>query len=100
VARQDPALGLLAALAALAVIATVGTARSRWYVSSAGTTFQALSMIEYDASGHGLVETTFLARVGATLLGVGLAYLFGARSLHLSTNTEAQCSTTQTASSS
>ena len=100
VARSDPATGVLALLVALAVVGTVGTAGSRWYVTSAGTTFLSLSMIEYGASGHGLVATTFLARVGATLLGVGVAYVFGARQLDPSTNREAQCSTTQTASSS
>jgi hypothetical protein len=77
VAEVEPRTGVLAVLAFLAVVGAVGTRASRWYVTATGTTFLALSMILYGGNDQSVIETTFAARVGATLVGVGLAYLFG-----------------------
>ena len=63
-------------VAAIAVIAGAAATRpSRWYVTPAFTTFIALSMLLY--SNPSSVQARFNERVGETLLGVGLAFVFG-----------------------
>lgn len=64
------------ALAAIAVLAgAAGTRRSRWYVTSAFTTFLVFLLLLYsDPQDAG---SRFNERLVETLLGVGLAYLFG-----------------------
>jgi uncharacterized membrane protein YccC len=63
----------LAAVAAVA--AAAGTHPSRWYVTSAFTTFLVFLLLLY--SNAETAESRFAERLGDTLLGVGLAYLFG-----------------------
>jgi uncharacterized membrane protein YccC len=64
---------------AAAIVVVIGcaaaTAGSRWYITSAFTTFLVFVML---LSGH-LDETTARVneRVGETILGVAAAYLFG-----------------------
>jgi Fusaric acid resistance protein-like len=63
-------------LAALAAVAgAAGLHRSRWYVTSAFTTFLAFVLLLYSHPEE--AGSRFGERVGETLLGVGLAYLFG-----------------------
>jgi uncharacterized membrane protein YccC len=63
-------------LATLAAVAGAGGMhKSRWYVTSAFTTFLVfLLLIHSDPHDAG---SRFTERVGETLLGVGLAYFFG-----------------------
>jgi hypothetical protein len=59
----------------LAVTAASATHTSRWYVTAAFTTFLAISLLVYAQPGE--AWSRFDERVAETLLGVGLAYLFG-----------------------
>jgi hypothetical protein len=72
--RLGPPAGVYGAAAVLAVAAAAGTHRSRWYVTSAFTTFLVFLLLlhshPHDASSR------FGERLGETLLGVGLAYAF------------------------
>ena len=69
-----PAL-LLAALAALALVAAAATRGSRWYVTSAFTTFLVFLML---LMGHEEDAAQKVGeRVGETLVGAALAVLFG-----------------------
>ncbi|MDO8208855.1 FUSC family protein [Conexibacter sp. CPCC 206217] len=73
--RLDPADGWYALAAIAAVAGAAGTHRSRWYLTPAFTTFIVFLLLLYaepQDAGARLGE-----RVGETLLGVGLAYLFG-----------------------
>jgi Fusaric acid resistance protein-like len=72
--RLDPAVGWYGVAALVAVVCAAATQRSRWYVTSAFTTFLVFLLLLYsdpDAAG-----SRFDERVVETLLGVGLAYLF------------------------
>jgi uncharacterized membrane protein YgaE (UPF0421/DUF939 family) len=64
---------------AIALLVTVAAASathtSRWYVTATFTTFLAISMLVY--SKPATATARFNERVVETLLGVGLAYLFG-----------------------
>lgn len=73
--RIAPPNGVYAAIAVLVVASAAATAGSRWYITSGFTTFFVFLMLLFDRPG----ETTqkFNERVGETILGVGLAYLFG-----------------------
>lgn len=63
------------AAAFVAITAAAATHRSRWYVTSAFSTFLALTLIVHsDPSQAG---GRWLERMSETLLGVALAYLFG-----------------------
>ena len=60
----------------MVVLATASaTHTSRWYVTSAFTTFFAISLLIYANPAEG--ASRFNERVLETVLGVGLAYLFG-----------------------
>ncbi len=64
------------AIATVVVLATASaTHTSRWYVTSAFTTFFAISLLIYANPAEG--ASRFNERVLETVLGVGLAYLFG-----------------------
>jgi hypothetical protein len=75
VAVWDPSGWILGCLALVAVAAATATQASRWYVAPGFTTFLALSMImrTSDASP----ADRFAERSLETLLGVGIALLFG-----------------------
>lgn len=66
---------IYAVVALVALAAASGTAGSRWYITSAFTTFLVFVML---LNGN-VDETTskFVERVGETVLGVGAAYVFG-----------------------
>jgi hypothetical protein len=66
-----------AVLIAVALVAAAGTHGSRWYITSLFTTFLALSMLVYGTEA-GVGVGRFNERVAETILGVALAYLFGA----------------------
>lgn len=73
--RLDPPAGAYAAATVLALAAAAATHASRWYVTSAFTTYLVFLLLLYanpDAAG-----ARFAERLSETLLGVGLAYLFG-----------------------
>jgi hypothetical protein len=65
--------GVLAGAPVLAVAAAAGTHPSRWYVTSAFTTFLVFLLLLY--SNAESAGSRFAERLGDTLLGVGLAYL-------------------------
>ena len=54
-----------------------GTRGSRWYVTPFFTTSLVLVMLLYDSPTIANEQWRFAERVGETVLGVGLAYLFG-----------------------
>lgn len=75
VVRLDPADAAYGVVVLLSLAGLAGTRRSRWYVSPAFTTCLVLLLLLYaepDAAG-----SRFGERVGETVLGVALAYLFG-----------------------
>jgi hypothetical protein len=57
------------------VAAAAATHTSRWYVTSAFSTFIALSLLVYATPAD--ASSRFLERMSETLLGVALAYVFG-----------------------
>ena len=61
--------------AIVAVAGAAGTHGSRWYVTPAFTTFLVFLLLLY--ADRQDTEYRFLERVGETLLGVGIAYVFG-----------------------
>ncbi len=67
---------LLLAITVVAIVAAIlATRGSRWYVASAGTA--ALVMLLVGESTPDTLGYTLTERLGETLLGVALAYLFG-----------------------
>ena len=71
----DPPAAVYGAATVAAVAAAAGTRPSRWYVTAAFTTFLVfLIFLSVDPDSAG---SRFGERMGETVLGVGLAYLFG-----------------------
>lgn len=70
-----PPHGVYAVVAILALAGAAGTHGSRWYVTPAFTTFLVFLLLLY--SHPSSAASRFNERVLETLLGVGLAYLFG-----------------------
>lgn len=75
VVRLDPPNVVYAVLVVLALAAAAATRRSRWYVTSAFTTFLVFLLLLYADPSQ--VEHRFDERVLETGLGVALAYVFG-----------------------
>ncbi len=73
--RLDPANGWYAAAVVVVLAGAAATHRSRWYVTSAFTTFLVFLMLLYASPGD--AQARFDERIGETILGVGIAYLFG-----------------------
>ena len=75
IVRLSPAAAGYSLATLAAVAGAAGTHKSRWYVTSAFTTFVVFLLLihshPHDAGSR------FTERVGETLLGVGLAYFFG-----------------------
>jgi hypothetical protein len=71
----DPPVGWYSLAAIGAIAGAAGTHRSRWYVTSAFTTFLVFLLLLYsDPQDAG---ARFAERLSETFLGVGLAYIFG-----------------------
>jgi uncharacterized membrane protein YccC len=64
-----------AACVVVAIAAAAATLGSRWYVTSTFTTFLVLLLLLLGNPGQ--AQSRFNERVGETVRGVGLAYLFG-----------------------
>ena len=60
----------------LALMGASATHSSRWYITSAFSTFLALSLLTYGATSDAAAGR-LNERMGETLLGVGLAFVFG-----------------------
>jgi hypothetical protein len=75
VLRADPPNVVYAALAVVVLAAAAATSASRWYVSSAFTTFFVFLLLLFDHPEQ--TTQKFEERVGETILGVVLAYVFG-----------------------
>ncbi len=73
--RASPRTGWYGLAALAAVAGAAGTRRSRWYVTAAFTTFLVFLLLLYSAPQD--AGSRFDERVGETLLGVGLAYVYG-----------------------
>jgi uncharacterized membrane protein YccC len=73
--RAEPAAGLYSVAAIVAVAGAAATHRSRWYVTSAFTTFMVFLLLLY--SNPQSARSRFDERVLETLLGVAIAYAFG-----------------------
>ena len=58
-----------------ALISLAATRGSRWYVTGGFTTFLVILLLVYAAPGE--AESRLIERVGETLLGVGIALIFG-----------------------
>ena len=67
----------IALVGAGAIIAMAATNASRWYVTPAFTTFLILWALLYGQATNANIEERFSQRVLSTLLGVGIAYVFG-----------------------
>ncbi len=59
----------------VALTCLAATRESRWYVTGGFTTFLVISLLVYGMPGQ--AETRLIERVAETLLGVGIALLFG-----------------------
>jgi hypothetical protein len=75
--RLTPSSELVAVLAVAAIGGAAGTRGSRWYVTPFFTTCLVLVMQLYADPTVANEQWRFAARVGETVLGVGLAYVFG-----------------------
>jgi hypothetical protein len=75
VLRTNPPDVVYAAFSLVLLVCAAATAGSRWYITSGFTTFFVFVMLLYDQPGG--ITQKFNERVGETLLGVVLAYLFG-----------------------
>jgi uncharacterized membrane protein YccC len=75
VLAADPPNLIYSALVVTVLAVATATIGSRWYISSAFTTFFVFIMLLYDDPAH--TTQKFDERVGETILGVALAYLFG-----------------------
>jgi len=73
--RANPPAAVYSAATLIAMAAAGGTRQSRWYVTPAFTTFLVFLLLLY--SDPQTATTRFNQRLLETLLGVGLAYLFG-----------------------
>ena len=71
----DPASGGYAVLVVVVIAATAATSGSRWYITPGFSTLLVLLLLLYDHDDQ--AEQKFGERVGETVLGVTLAYLFG-----------------------
>jgi hypothetical protein len=67
--------GWYSAIIVVVLAAVAATRPSRWYVTPTFTTFIAISLLLYASPAD--AQSRFNERVGETLLGVGLAYVFG-----------------------
>lgn len=73
--RLDPPVAIYSVAAILAVGGAAATNRSRWYVTSAFTTFLVFLLLLYATPED--AGARFDERLGETLLGVAIAYVFG-----------------------
>jgi hypothetical protein len=73
--RIHPPVAVYSAAAILAVGGAAATNRSRWYVTSAFTTFLVFLLLLYATPED--AGRRFDERLGETLLGVAIAYVFG-----------------------
>jgi hypothetical protein len=73
--RASPPSAVYSLVAIAAVASAGGTHRSRWYVTSAFTTFLVFMLLLYSSPQD--AASRFNERLLETLLGVGLAYVFG-----------------------
>jgi len=73
--RADPPDAVYAVLAVVVLAAAAATCASRWYISSAFTTFFVFLLLLFDHPDQ--TAQKFDERVGETILGVALAYVFG-----------------------
>jgi hypothetical protein len=73
--RLDPADGYYALVIVAVLAGAAGTRGSRWYVTPAFTTCLVFLLLLYSEPGD--AESRFNERLLETLLGVGIAYLFG-----------------------
>jgi uncharacterized membrane protein YccC len=75
--RLSPTTELVALLAVASIAGAAGTRGSRWYVTPFFTTCLVLVMLLYDNPTLANEQWRFNERVGETVLGVALAYVFG-----------------------
>ena len=75
--RISPSPELIAVMVVLAIAGTAGTHGSHWYVTPFFTTFLVLVMLLYANPTVANEQWRFAERVDETILGVGLAYVFG-----------------------
>jgi hypothetical protein len=73
--RADPPDVVYAALAIVVLASAAGTCASRWYITSAFTTFFVCLLLLFDHPEQTTQKVD--ERVGETVLGVALAYVFG-----------------------
>jgi hypothetical protein len=75
--RISPSPQLIAVMVVLAIAGAAGTRRSHWYVTPFFTTFLVLVMLLYSNPTVANEQWRFAERLDETILGVGLAYVFG-----------------------
>jgi uncharacterized membrane protein YccC len=72
---SDVAPVVIAVAVIVALTGLAATRPSRWYVTAGFTTFIVILLLVYGSPEQ--AETRFLERVVETLLGVGIALIFG-----------------------
>jgi len=75
VVRSDPPDAVYAVLAVVVLAAAAATCTSRWYITSAFTTFFVCLLLLFDHPEQAAQKIN--ERVGETVVGVALAYVFG-----------------------
>jgi len=75
--RSDPSAAAVAGLAIVAIAGAGATHESRWYVTPFFGTWVVITMLLYSNPTVAEEQWRFNERVGETVLGVGLAYVFG-----------------------
>jgi hypothetical protein len=75
--RTDPSAAAVAIMAVAAIAGVAATRQSRWYVSPMFSTVLVLTLLLYSDATTTTEQWRFNERVGATMLGVGFAYLYG-----------------------
>jgi Fusaric acid resistance protein family len=73
--QLTPPAGVYAAAVIAALAAAAGTRPSRWYITAGFTTFLVFVLLLYGEPEN--AASRFVERVGETLLGVALAFVFG-----------------------
>lgn len=72
---RDAKPAVIALAVAVALTSLAATRASRWYITGGFTTFIVISLLIYGTPDQ--AQSRFAERVGETLLGVGIALLFG-----------------------
>jgi uncharacterized membrane protein YccC len=77
VAHVQPPVAVVGVLAVAALALAGGTRGSRWYVTPVFSTYIVIMLLLASDYSAAAAQWRFFERLGWTLVGVGLAYVFG-----------------------